>query len=137
MVQKGIELATWVKVHLKSSWGRPAIYMENPVGSLQYQEYIKDWERTGDVERKMVHYCHYDHYYHKPTHIWTNMRKLREGRCGQRCKYGFRNYKGKWEHKYKIAQGSRQAKGGQGRKAFKNMMPCLLHKGLVQAALKL
>jgi len=33
----------------------------------------------------------------------------------------------KWVHQYKIAQASHQAKGGMGRKSFKDMMPAKLH----------
>ena len=40
-------------------------------------------------------------------------------------------------HKYKIAQASHQAKGGAGRKAFKNMMPAKLHMELLKEALRL
>ena len=41
----------------------------------------------------------------------------------------------RWVHQYKIAQASWQAKGGQGRKAHKNMMPEKLHRELLEAAI--
>ena len=45
--------------------------------------------------------------------------------------------KGKqWVHRYKIAQASSLAKGGIGRKAFKNMMPKMLHMEMLGAAKK-
>ena len=40
---------------------------------------------------------------------------------------------GKWVHRCKIAQGSRQAAGGAGRKARKNMMPLGLQRELMEA----
>ena len=40
----------------------------------------------------------------------------------------------KWVHRYKIAQGSKEAKCGKGRRARKNMMPELLHKEMLKAA---
>ena len=116
------------------------IYMENPVGSLCRQKYMLDWEDSLEVERVSVDYCAYDHWYHKPTHIWTNMKRWKPkgstgtGRCRARCKHGYRGSKGRWVHRYKIAQGSNQAKGGKGRKAYKNMMPYKLHRELLRVA---
>ena len=89
-----------------------------------------------------VHYCAYRHFYHKPTHIWTNMLADRwtprgstgTGRCECRCSAGERSAAGRWTHIFKIAQGSRQAKGGRGRKANKNMMPQELHEEMLRAA---
>ena len=43
---------------------------------------MKDWEDTGMVKRKEVHYCAFDHFYHKPTHIWTNMEWTPRGTTG-------------------------------------------------------
>ena len=42
--------------------------------------------------------------------------------------------RGRWVHKFKIAQKSRQAVRGKGRKALKNMMPLLLQQELYRAA---
>ena len=111
----------------------------NPVGSLWRRPYMKDWEDTGMVTRQEVHYCAFDHFYHKPTHIWTNMEWTPQGttgsgRCDHRCRGG-RWENDQWVHQYKIAQGSWQAKGGKGRKAHKNMMPVMLHKELLEAAI--
>ena len=47
--------------------------------------------------RKEVHYCAFEHlsFYHKPTHIWTNMihwiptGSTEDGLCGQKCSGGF------------------------------------------------
>ena len=51
----------------------------------------------------------------------------------RKCRFG--KLKGnQWVHRYKIAQGSKLAKGGIGRKAFKNMMPKMLHQELIKAA---
>ena len=55
--------------------------------------------------------------------------------CEQRCNGG-RWEDDQWVHQYKIAQGSWQAKGGKGRKAHKNMMPEMLHKELLEAAME-
>ena len=100
---------------------------------------MRQWEETGMVKRHEVHYCAYDHFYHKPTHIWTNMEWAPQGstgtgRCEHRCKGG-RLEHGQWVHQYKIAQASWQAKGGKGRKAHKNMMPEKLHDELLEAAI--
>ena len=46
-------------------------------GSLCRQKYMLDWEDSLEVERVSVDYCAYDHWYHKPTHIWTNMKRWR------------------------------------------------------------
>ena len=92
---------------------------------------MRIWEETGMVTRHEVHYCAYDHFYHKPTHIWTNMEWAPQGStgtglCESRCK-GRRLEQGRWVHQYKIAQARWEAKGGRGRKAHKNMMPEKLH----------
>ena len=136
MVNGEIRMARWCAhkgVHM---------YMENPVGSLWRREYVVEWEREGWVQRREVHYCAYRHHYHKPTHTWTTMlrwkprgtRRDGTGRCEQRCKWGFRNAKGRWEHRFKIAQQSQQGKSGVGRKAAKMMMPSLLHEELLMCA---
>ena len=78
----------------------------------------------------------------KPTHIWTNLTENQwtpkgatgTGKCGGRCAVGMMGDKGRWVHRYKIAQGSTQAKGGKGRKANKNMMPRELHKEILGGA---
>ena len=58
------------------------------------------------------------------------------GRCqtGARCQVGFVGGHNKYVHKYKIAQGSNQAKCGKGRRARKNMTPAMLHRELLVAA---
>ena len=94
------------------------------------------------VREEEIHYCAYRHFYHKPTHLWTNLLVDRwtprgstgTGRCENRCKGGSLGISGKWSHTYKLAQGSTQAKGGRGRKANKNMMPQALHEELLKAA---
>ena len=117
------------------------VYMENPVGNLQRRPYMRGWE--AELIRKVeIHYCAYGHHYHKPTHLWTNLTEEEwqprgqtgTGRCEKRCAIGEVGSKGRWVHKYKIAQGSTQAKGGKGRKANKNMMPQALHEELLAAA---
>ena len=136
MVKGEIKVARWCRRK------RVPIYMENPVGSLWRREYVVEWEKEGWVKREEVHYCAYDHHYHKPTHIWTTMKQWRprgakrggNGKCRGRCKWGFRNKGGRWEHRYKIAQGSKQGKGGKGRKAAKMMMPGKLHMELLMQA---
>ena len=102
---------------------------------------MRGWQADG-VRRVEVHYCAYRHFYHKPTHLWTNMMADRwspkgstgTGKCQSRCKAGSMSSSGRWSHKYKIAQGSWQAKGGRGRKANKNMLPQALHEELLKAA---
>ena len=139
MVLKGIALAKWAKVNLKQPGKTVAIYMENPVGSLCRRPYMRQWLESKMVKLEEVHYCAYDHIYHKPTHIWTTMKhwvkkgRTGTGKCGRKCKIGKLKDK-QWVHRYKIAQGSKLAKGGRGRKAFKNMMPKMLHMELLVAA---
>ena len=118
--------------------------MENPVGSLACRPYQVRWqkrgERKGGLKREEVHYCAYMHLYHKPTHIWTSMLDwlpkgtTGTGRCERRCVAGKWGDKGRWVHVFKLAQSSWQEKSGRGRKAFKNMMPMLLHIELVVQA---
>ena len=93
------------------------------------------------VKKEEVCYCAYDHEYHKPTHIWTTMKRWKKkgrtgtGMCSKRCQAG--GWQGnQWVHRYKIAQASSLAKGGIGRKAFKNMMPKMLHMEMLEAAKK-
>ena len=105
---------------------------------------MRGWERWEEdkVRRVEVHYCAYEHHYHKPTHLWTNLKESEwvpagttgTGKCEQRCLQGIRGQTGRWEHVYKLAQGSWQAKGGPGRKANKNMMPRALHVEILRAA---
>ena len=136
MVKHGIMVARYFEKELKARF-----YMENPVGNLCRRPYMRGWEAEG-VRRVEVHYCAYHHFYHKPTHIWTNMLADRwsprgstgTGRCEGRCSRGALSAAGRWTHTYKIAQGSRQAKGGRGRKANKNMMPQELHEEILRAA---
>ena len=141
MVMQGIDFAIWVVNSQPIPGQGAAFYMENPVGSLWRRPYMKLWEETGMVTRHEVHYCAYDHFYHKPTHIWTNMEWTPKGStgtglCERRCKGGRPSALGvRWVHQYKIAQASWQAKGGRGRKAHKNMMPEKLHRELLEAAI--
>ena len=116
MVMQGIEFAIWMVNSQPIPGQGAALYMENPVGSLWRRPYMRQWEEPGMVKRHEVHYCAYDHFYHKPTHIWTNMEWAPQGstgtgRCEHRCKGG-RLEHGQWVHQYKIAQASWQAKGG-------------------------
>ena len=67
---------------------------------------------------------------------WKPKGSTGTGQCCRRCKSG-RKVGNQWVHKYKIAQASHQAKGGAGRKAFKNMMPAKLHMELLKEALRL
>ena len=139
MVEQGIGVARWF-----SRCRRTKFYMENPVGSLWRRPYMRRWEAQGEVVRRQVDYCAYGHMYMKPTHIWTNMKKWKpkgeqqggNGRCRDRCRAGEWGASGKWVHRCKIAQGSRQAAGGAGRKARKNMMPVGLQRELLKAALR-
>ena len=55
--------------------------------------------------------------------------------CANAGAKGGRLEHGQWVHQYKIVQASWQAKGGQGRKAHKNMMPEKLHRELLEAAI--
>ena len=132
MVQRGIEVGNWFKAKLGA-----AFYMENPVGSLERRPYMVEWERQQGVVKHMVHYCAFDHWYMKPTNLWLSSEgwqprgRTGTGLCMGECKWGQESAKGHWEHIYKIAQGSKQAKTGKGRKARKNMMPLWLQQELV------
>ena len=129
MVMKAIELVRYMWTNRLGGREDMPVYMENPVGSLCRQDYMREWECSLEVVKVPIDYCAYDHWYHKPTHIWTNLKRWKpkgrtgSGRCRGMCKHGLMGTKGRWVHKYKIAQGSTQAKGGKGRKAYKNMMP--------------
>jgi hypothetical protein len=136
MVRHGIKVARYFEKTLQALF-----YLENPVGNLCRRPYMRGWEADG-VRRVEVHYCAYRHFYHKPTHLWTNMTEdmwsprgsTGTGRCEGRCSRGSLSAAGRWTHTYKIAQGSRQAKGGRGRKANKNMMPQELHEEVLLGA---
>jgi hypothetical protein len=138
MVMKAIELVRFMWTNRLGGREDMPVYMENPVDSLCRQDYMRDWECSLEVVKVPIDYCAYDHFYHKPTHIWTNLKRWKpkgrtgSGRCRGMCKHGFMGTKGRWVHKYKIAQGSTQAKGGKGRKAYKNMMPYRLHRELLK-----
>ena len=116
-------------------------YIENPVGNLCRRPYMRGLMADG-VRQVEVHYCAYRHHYMKPTHIWTNMTEAQwmpkgmtgTGKCRRQCLVGYWGDSGRWVHKYKIAQGSRQAKGGLGRRANKNMMPQDLHEEILRSA---
>ena len=139
MVKRGIAVAEYFDTVLSAMF-----YMENPVGGLQRRPYMSSWVRRwkGRVRLIEVHYCAYQHPYHKPTHFWTNLTMDQwqpqgttgSGRCEGRCEGGRLSQAGKWEHVFKIAQGSWQAVGGKGRKAYKNMIPRTLHLEILRAA---
>ena len=81
MVQQGIEVARWMQAALARPDWKPQVYMENPVGSLWRRPYMHHWEFEEKVVKKFeVHYCAYDHVYHKPTHSWTTMKKWKTKR---------------------------------------------------------
>ena len=121
MVRQGIDIRVAREAH---RMGVP-FYMKNPVGFLARRPSMPRWvngwrEDWRWVVRKEAHYCAYDreHFYHKPTHIWTNMLHWMptgstEGRlCRQRCNGGFRG-KGRWVHRYRLSQDSKDAHGGR------------------------
>ena len=120
-VQQVIE--EWFQLVPELAW-----VIENPVGSLEKQEYMgADWHQYRKLV--IVHYCAYQHVYHKPTHIWTNIFKWKPrgetgtGKCECKCSAGRWGAKGRWTHKFKIARESSAEIQGQGRKAMKNMVP--------------
>ena len=125
MVKQAHKMARWAE-QKKAAW-----YMENPVGSLACRPYQRRWLlRAGKrMVRREVHYCAYRHVYNKPTHIWTNMTGWKPkgttgtGKCECKCEAGEVGSKGKWIHRYKLAQASSQAKSGKESKAWKNMVP--------------
>ena len=88
-----------------------------------------------------VDHCSFGDPYMKPTHIWTTMKEwvpdgaTGTGRCDECCGAGdLKN--GRWNHIFKIAQGSWQAAGGKGRRARKNMMPQRLQKEIMDEAVR-
>ena len=128
-------ISSWVKMHPRMKW-----VMENPVGSLARQKYVEEWKEK--YRREVVHYCSYEHHYHKPTHIWTNIWRWKltgttgSGRCEKKCKSWELDAKtGKWGHRWRIGRESNRECGGKGRKANKNMVPQRLHEELLRAAL--
>ena len=138
MVKKAIQVAKWFSKELRAQ-----VFMENPVGMLCRQEYMTEWVATGMVKVFEVDYCAFRHMYMKPTHIWTTMQDwvplgtTKTGRCSNRCTAGeWSLTTGKWNHVFKIAQGSWQAAGGKGRKARKNMMPLMLQQELMDEAVR-
>ena len=50
-------------------------FMENPVGMLAMQDYMKEFmeEFEHTVVRKTVDCCAWGHFYMKATHVWTSM----------------------------------------------------------------
>lgn len=118
----------WCETFTNMVWA-----MENPVGSLERREYMQ-WDAWFQLRQLCeVHYCAYDHPYHKPTHIWTNMLKwvpkgqTGTGKCEQRCCSGEWRSNGKYRHWKGIARESHREVQGKGRKAWKNMVPQKLH----------
>ena len=99
MVQRGIQLASYL-ANCQSA--HMSLYMENPVGSLAKRHFMVDWVESGQVRQMEVHYCAYDHCYHKPTNIWTNMKwwepkgSTGTGKCEEKCKMGHRNSHSEW-----------------------------------------
>ena len=114
---------------------RVAWFMENPVGNLQHRPFVVHMKLRNKKHR--VNYCAYRGYYKKPTHLWSNIRWVPRGTtgtgtCCNRCEKGKVGSKGRWVHKYAIAQSSSQAMGGLGRRARKEEVPLLLHQELLQ-----
>ena len=117
-------------------------FLENPVGMLAKQGFMKQFEEEFQHlwRRRVVDYCAWDHYYQKPTHIWTSMafwepkgtQKDGVGRCRSQCPYGRWGDKGKWVHNYAIGQESSRVFGGEGRPTSKGAVPVGLHREIVK-----
>ena len=115
-------------------WG-VAWVMENPVGTLQHRPFVKKMRLRHRLH--LVDYCAFLGHYKKPTHLWTNIEwtpwgTTGNGRCRGSCSQGFKGPKGRWVHRYQIAQSSQQAAGGVGRRAMKEGVPLMLHEELLQ-----
>ena len=111
--------------------------IENPVGNLKCRPFMV----TMRLRHKMVvvDYCAYEGVYKKPTNLWTNLdwkpqgtQGCQEGRCSNACRGGSWGQRGRWVHKFKIAQGSWEAAGGPGRRAMKEEVPAMLHREMLE-----
>jgi len=122
VVQKLLKILQWF-----NRWSKVTIMVENPQANLQHQQYMKNAETW--LRKIVVHYCAYDHQYHKPTNIWTNLTwepkgLTGNGRCGLGCTTRTWNPATKrWRHKNTIAQASRKEVAGRGRQAHKSSVP--------------
>jgi hypothetical protein len=117
-------------------------FLENPEGMLAMRHFMQRFEEEHQYVwvKKVIDYCAWNHFYMKPTHIWTSMvfwepKGAQEdgvGRCRSQCKYGRWGEKGKWVHDYAIGQESSRVFGGEGRQTSKGAVPVDLHKEIVQ-----
>ena len=93
------------------------------------------------MERKLIDYCAWNHFYMKTTHIWTSMvfwkpkgeQEGGTGSCRGWCPFGSSlrgEETGRWSHGYdrEIGQKSHQLVRGTGRKSNKGAVPLGLHK---------
>ena len=113
-----------------------------PRGHAGHASFMKQFEEEHEygVVKLVVDYCAWDHYYMKPTHIWTSMlfwepKGVQEdgvGRCRGQCKYGSIGEKGKWVHEHAIGQESSRVYGGEGRQTSKGAVPVDLHREIVR-----
>ena len=105
---------------------------------LAMQDYMKVFLETFEypVEKLIVHYCTWGHFYMKPTNVWTSMvhwvpkgtQVGGTGKCRGRCPFGSIGDKGKWVHEYEMGQESHMMVGGKGRKSNKGAAPLGLHR---------
>ena len=119
-------------------------FLENPEGMLAKQFFMQRFEEEHQYVwvKKVIDYCasSWNHFYMKPTHIWTSMVFWEPkgaqvdgvGRCRSQCKFGSWGEKGKWVHDYAIGQESSRVFGGEGRQTSKGAVPVDLHKEIVQ-----
>jgi hypothetical protein len=105
------------------------VLLENPVGNMQYQPYI----RRSFPPPTVIDYCAYCHPYKKPTHLWHFMHWWRPagttgtGRCGGVCAAGAVNpLTGRYKHTYTMGADSRSAVKGIGRRESKHVVPGML-----------
>ena len=103
------------------------IAVENPMGMMEKQLYMEKWTKTGcggNVVMNAVDYCMSGHPYNKPSKVWTTARGWTPQQCKGRCKSGYRNPEsGKWVHRFKLGQGSKQMVAGPGRVALAASVP--------------
>tara|TARA_B100001057_G_scaffold442988_1_gene478756 strand:- start:337 stop:1233 length:897 start_codon:yes stop_codon:yes gene_type:complete len=135
--------------------------VENPDAYLKcrpYMKYKKCW--VDDVYLHKVDYCAYNHFWKKPTDIWTNIGNWKpkgmsgNGRCNNDCKYGsFCPVTSRFRHSFEFTHRgaktihSRATKRRMGVKvseesvnrghgARRIMVPHLLHAEIMAAALR-
>ena len=117
------------------SWEAVVWFIENPVGLLRRRPFMT--QMTLPHRLLTVDYCAYEGDYKKPTNLWTNLADWQPrgttntGRCGGKCKMGFKGKGGRWNHFFTLAQGSKEARGGMGRRARKEQVPRMLHQELL------